>query len=434
MAKNNYNMGDFDFTLDDEFLKQMQGNAAPAQQSMLQGSMSPGSLEIDPQTLNQINNIPKEDLLAQIKERLMSRVSKQDPAGLERERSKELEAAKPGLDVRIARGIAEFAGGMTGKKSNLGQYMAQDKAARGEVNTKFDRQSKEQQKDIELLNEFEQMDARQKLQELQSANLILGMKDNELGLKLKQQAYGDAQAARDPKSQQSAFARKTVMDAYNMEVPESVSAIQLKGYFDKAPEMMKQKAQSLIDLTKEMRKPTEGQKTIDREFAKNISKWDGGEKAAFEKSVGKLRRARNILEKDKGALIGTSGRFEGRIPDIARSEQSIALREDSQSAVNSILKGTLGAQFTEKEGERIMNQQYNETLSPEENIRRIDATIKELESKAKTFDNKVKYFNDKRTVFGFEEPKQNIKEAAHKWLQANPNHPRASAVRKKLGL
>lgn len=431
-------MGDFDFTLDDEFLKQMQGNAAPAQQSMLQGSMSPGSLEIDPQTLNQINNIPKEDLLAQIKERLMSRVSKQDPAGLERERSKELEAAKPGLDVRIARGIAEFAGGMTGKKSNLGQYMAQDKAARGEVNTKFDRQSKEQQKDIELLNEFEQMDARQKLQELQSANLILGMKDNELGLKLKQQAYGDAQAARDPKSQQSAFARKTVMDAYNMEVPESVSAIQLKGYFDKAPEMMKQKAQSLIDLTK----PKEGEKTIDREFAKDFNEWETRGKGTYQKNIDRLKGARDTLVKNKDDLLGTSGRFEGRLPDIMRSEQSIALREDVQAAAQGALKATLGAQFTEKEGERIMNMAYNEKLSPDENIKKIDAAIKELENNASNMAGRAQKFSESGTLKGYKPP--SVKEsasnftgqdkAAYDWLQANPNHPRASEVRKKLGL
>jgi hypothetical protein len=63
-----------------------------------------------------------------------------------------------------------------------------------------------------------------------------------------------------------------------------------------------------------------------------------------------------------------------------RSEESLKLEQDVRAAAQGALRATLGSQFTEKEGERIMAAAYDPKLSPEANIAKIDAAIAELET------------------------------------------------------
>ena len=148
-------------------------------------------------------------------------------------------------------------------------------------------------------------------------------------------------------------------------------------------------------------KPTEGTKTMDREFAKDYNDWNSTGKSALNKNMDKLKRSRKLLADSKDDMWGTSGRFEGAMPDMLRSEQSKNIREDVHAAVQGALRATLGAQFTEKEGERIMKASYNENLSPEANLDRIDDAIRELESNAKTMDSRASYFRDNNSLKGW---------------------------------
>jgi len=200
-------------------------------------------------------------------------------------------------------------------------------------------------------------------------------------------------------------------------------------------------------------KPTEGVKTMDREFAKDYNTWNTSGRGTYDKNMKRLRDARAILVERKDDYMGTSGRMTGRLPDWMRSGESIALREDIHAAAQGALRATLGAQFTEKEGERIMAASYNEKQDPQINIDKIDKAIAELETNAGTMDSRASYFGEQGTLKGWS-PEQ--KEAARsvaktagagvakiadkklesikKWLAENPDDPRADAVRKKAGL
>lgn len=146
---------------------------------------------------------------------------------------------------------------------------------------------------------------------------------------------------------------------------------------------------------------TIGQKSVDRDFAKDYNEWTSGGQAATDKNLDRLKEARDVLAQHKDDLFGTSGRFTGRLPDALRSQESIRLRQDVQAAAQGALKATLGSQFTEKEGERIMAAAYDEKLSPDENLRKIDAAIKELETSKQNKNAKTKFFEQSGGLKGF---------------------------------
>jgi hypothetical protein len=84
----------------------------------------------------------------------------------------------------------------------------------------------------------------------------------------------------------------------------------------------------------------------------------------------KLTSAIEMLEAPKSNI---SGPGKGLIPGAVRAftnPEAVTVQESIQSAITDTLRPTLGAQFTENEGKRIMSLQYNPDLPPVENARR----------------------------------------------------------------
>lgn len=148
-------------------------------------------------------------------------------------------------------------------------------------------------------------------------------------------------------------------------------------------------------------KPTEGQNKTDTLFAADYNNWNGPGRATAEKNLQRLESARETLKKHEKDAFGTSGRVTGRLPDALRSEESIRLRQDVQSAAMGSLRATLGSQFTEKEGQRVMNMSYDERLSPTENIRKIDSAIAEIKQAADLNNEKSNYYEKHGTLTGW---------------------------------
>lgn len=126
-------------------------------------------------------------------------------------------------------------------------------------------------------------------------------------------------------------------------------------------------------------------------------------------NINKIDNAIDILNKDN---VMTSGRIVGRLPDFARTESSITARENIQSAIQETLRPTLGAQFTEKEGERIMNLQYNENLDEAENKKRALELKKFIEKKVKFSDDLYSYIEEKGSDKGFPYEKYGMKKSS----------------------
>jgi hypothetical protein len=141
---------------------------------------------------------------------------------------------------------------------------------------------------------------------------------------------------------------------------------------------------------------TAGIRELDKQFAKDYNDWTGSGKAAFDKSLSRLKEARkNLVQQQVG------GRFQGELPDWAKPEALKVIRDDVHASAVTALKAALGSQFTEREGTRIQGYSFNEKLSPAENLKKIDLAIKELEDAKINKEAKVRQFEAKGTLGGF---------------------------------
>jgi len=150
------------------------------------------------------------------------------------------------------------------------------------------------------------------------------------------------------------------------------------------------KAKIYSDITKEKLMP--GEKKLDEDFAKDYNEWTSAGKAQAEKNLTKLKEAAQTLQNED--LV--SGRLVGSLPNFLRTEKSKVAEQSVREAAQAALKAVLGAQFTEKEGERIMRNAFDPTLSEAENLKKVTATIKELEERIANQNSKSRFFEQNR--------------------------------------
>jgi len=140
---------------------------------------------------------------------------------------------------------------------------------------------------------------------------------------------------------------------------------------------------------------------VDRDYAKDYNEWTGRGQSSYQKNRGLLQDSLNTLKKLTDSSM-VSGRVAGSAPDWLRSDESIRIQSDVRQASQSALKATLGPQFTEKEGERIMDAAYNPRLPPSENAIKIQRALDEIDENARLADSKAKHWEKKNgTLQGY---------------------------------
>lgn len=187
-------------------------------------------------------------------------------------------------------------------------------------------------------------------------------------------------------------------------------------------------------------KPTEGEKVVDREFAKEYNKWTTGGKADYEVNSKIFKEAIKDLEEgkvDTGPLEGIGARTP-----IIRTDAR-AMEDRVRKAINSMLRATLGAQFTEKEGERIFAQTFDPFKSSEDNIRAMQLELDKIEKRKDAIEDMGSYYEKKKTLAGYNAPKVKEEgskispqdEAAMKWLRSDAaakNPEKAKMIMERL--
>ena len=81
--------------------------------------------------------------------------------------------------------------------------------------------------------------------------------------------------------------------------------------------------------------------------------------------------------------------------------ESIAMHEAVEEVLQRNLRLILGAQFTQKEGERLIERAYNPALSEAENKKRVDRLITQIKQAAKAKEDASRYFENNGTLVGF---------------------------------
>ena len=146
---------------------------------------------------------------------------------------------------------------------------------------------------------------------------------------------------------------------------------------------------------------TPGQLAVDQAFSKDFVAWQAtGGFADVEKNVSQISGVVKRLEDGEnltGPVIGNTPR---RVLASANPEALDAL-EQVEEVVQRNLRLILGAQFTEKEGERLIARAYNPLLEEQINARRLKRLSKSLTDAAKAKDEASQYFAENGTLAGW---------------------------------
>jgi hypothetical protein len=149
---------------------------------------------------------------------------------------------------------------------------------------------------------------------------------------------------------------------------------------------------------------TVGQEAADKAFGKEYSDYQaGGGRAGLERNIGLLGGAVEKLKTGQAKTGGWTTKIPGLSSDVVQESinpEMIAARDAIRGAIQSTLRQTLGAAFTEKEGQAIFERAFNPRLSPEENVKRAQSVIQELQAQVDAKDKSVRQFEQAGTLRG----------------------------------
>ncbi len=131
---------------------------------------------------------------------------------------------------------------------------------------------------------------------------------------------------------------------------------------------------------------TKGQIEADKAFGKDYADWSasGGYKGVAN-DIKKLREEvltkLNPKDASNNPIAGAIARSD--LLGSALTPGRVAIQDNIASVIQKNLRKTLGAQFTEKEGELLIRRAYNPQLSDAENYKRVNLVLDQLEAMAK---------------------------------------------------
>ena len=147
---------------------------------------------------------------------------------------------------------------------------------------------------------------------------------------------------------------------------------------------------------------TPGQEKVDKEFADRYLDWTEGGGADTLSQVAKIEEVADQLESGDQNFTGP---LVGNLPDMVGTvvaPNAIQAREQVEEVVQRNLRTVLGAQFTEKEGERLISRAYNPRLSEEQNAKRLRRLASAMRAAADAKNAQMEYFQKNGTLTGWE--------------------------------
>ena len=147
---------------------------------------------------------------------------------------------------------------------------------------------------------------------------------------------------------------------------------------------------------------SEAQKYVDRNFGKDYAEYVAG--GGFSSVAKNLNQLKSVVGKlDKGGP-NVSGGALGLLPKKVRdvvTPEGAAVQDAIEQTVLTTLRQTLGAQFTENEGKRVLDYTFNPRQSEAENQKRLNRLITQLENQAKAKAEAANYYEQNGTLKGY---------------------------------
>ena len=145
---------------------------------------------------------------------------------------------------------------------------------------------------------------------------------------------------------------------------------------------------------------TPAQKAVDQQFGKDYVEWTQGGFSDARKSLVQLGEVSAKL----GSSGSISGGLIGNVPRAVRAtmgSDSANVQDQVEEVVQRNLRLVLGAQFTEREGQRLIERAYNPRLSEAENKKRVDRLMRQIQSAAEAKDEASRYYEENGTLSGW---------------------------------
>jgi len=145
---------------------------------------------------------------------------------------------------------------------------------------------------------------------------------------------------------------------------------------------------------------TPGFKALDEAYARDHLEWVRGGRQDMQTQIQNVSEVMSALEQGQ-PLTGT---LMTLAPDFVRAftdPDSLDAQQTIEEVVQRSLRVTLGAQFTEKEGTRLIARAYNPQLSPAINARRLRKLYAKLGETVQARNEMAEYFNANGTLTGY---------------------------------
>ena len=149
---------------------------------------------------------------------------------------------------------------------------------------------------------------------------------------------------------------------------------------------------------------TSAQEEVDKQFAKIASDYTLKGSAQIESNLKNLDEKIGILEAGE---LNVSGPAIGVLGDAAMgafAPDAASFISDIRDIVFQSLREKLGAQFTEREGNRLVNAAFNQYLDESRNIARLQRLYDTIDQAARAKQAAIDYYNKKGTITGYEAP------------------------------
>jgi len=150
--------------------------------------------------------------------------------------------------------------------------------------------------------------------------------------------------------------------------------------------------------------PPKAFEKVDDEFAKEAVQWSSGGAADAMKNLTQIRDVITDINMAVSEGRTPSGPLVGIQNDLVQSfinPEATDIRNRVQEVVQRNLREILGAQFTQAEGLALIERAYNQRLSPEQNLRRLNSLLEQMATAATAKQQMYDYFMDKGTLFGY---------------------------------
>ena len=143
---------------------------------------------------------------------------------------------------------------------------------------------------------------------------------------------------------------------------------------------------------------------VDEKFAQDYVDWKAGGQVAAARNISQVTEVLNQImsgQQVSGPLMGLMPDFITAITNPA----ALAAQERVAQVVQGSLRETLGAQFTEKEGQQIIARAFNPKLDSATNARRLAYLMQQIKQQAANKQAMVDYIDANGTLKGYTGPK-----------------------------